>query len=132
MDCCVGFYFSSSRGWERYMYEVYVLKDPNTLKIRYVGYTGSPDRRRRGHRCPGETDAKDLKKWKIDLRRTDQEAIYEVVEILDNKEEAKIFEENIIERLVEEGYNLLNRIGNSKKKLEFKLQVVEKKLRSSL
>jgi hypothetical protein len=58
---------------------LYVLKDPRTSEVRYVGKTPTPEKRARQHRCPNSSGNLGLMMWKQELKALGLVPTFEVI-----------------------------------------------------
>ena len=88
----------------------YALKDPFTLKIRYIGQTVAPDNRYRNHIYEAKKNNKNHKeRWIIQLLRKNAKPIMEILwEDIMSAKEANDFETDMIQFYKDEGCDLTN------------------------
>lgn len=88
----------------------YALKDPFTLKIRYIGQTVAPDNRYRNHIYEAKKNNKNHKeRWIIQLIRKNAKPIMEILwEDVMSAKEANDFETDMIQFYKDEGCDLTN------------------------
>jgi hypothetical protein len=88
----------------------YALKDPFTLKIRYIGQTVAPDNRYRNHIYEAKKNNKNHKeRWIIQLLRKNAKPIMEILwEDVMSAKEANDFETDMIQFYKDEGCDLTN------------------------
>lgn len=92
---------------------IYILRDPRSLEIRYVGQTNDVNRRFRSHinRSLIENDSEfDTYKsrWIRKLNQEGFEPLIEVVDTCDTLEESNIKESYYVKKYTSEGYQLTN------------------------
>lgn len=88
---------------------IYVLKDPRTNKIRYVGETLNPTKRQREHKTTKGHRGHNFN-WINSLEKQNLYPILEIVEKCPNKTEGLIREKYWQDKLKLEGCNLTNNI----------------------
>lgn len=88
----------------------YALKDPETLKIRYIGQTVNPDNRRRNHIYAAKKNNRTHKeRWIIQLLRKNLMPIFDILwEEVMTADEANDFETYMIQFYKDEGCDLTN------------------------
>jgi hypothetical protein len=88
----------------------YALKDPFSLKIRYIGQTVNPDNRYRNHIYEAKKNNRNHKeRWIIQLIRKNSKPIMEILwEDVMTVEEANAFETDMIQFYKDEGCDLTN------------------------
>lgn len=87
-------------------YSVYILRDPNTLAIRYVGMTSYVKTRLHGH-IHGRASVKKTE-WINSLKKAKKKPIFEVILSNVSKEKAAIFEKKSYLNLKKNGCDMLN------------------------
>lgn len=99
-----------SNSLEKVRIYFYALKDPFTLKIRYIGQTVAPDNRYRNHIYEAKKNNKNHKeRWIIQLLRKNAKPIMEILwEDVMSAKEANNFETDMIQFYKDEGCNLTN------------------------
>jgi len=91
------------------MYSLYVLKDPNTLIIRYVGYSNSPKRRLWEHIRDAKKGVKTHKSyWIKSLIDNQQSPLIEILYNCDNHDDILHKEIELIKELKDNGILLTN------------------------
>lgn len=96
---------------------VYVLIDPITLKVRYIGITKSPKRRLQGHLDDIKSNREKnthKKNWIKKLIKIGCKPIMKILKICANREEALLLEEKLIFKYKDK-HNLVNQIVDSGK-----------------
>lgn len=101
---------------------IYVLKDPRSMEVRYVGKTSYPTDRFYCH-LGANSGNKKKDAWTLELRALGQEPLMEVIEYVDFQIPSKEGQETPGERerywikhFREAGSNLLNRTPNKRKR----------------
>lgn len=88
------------------VWEIYVLRDPRNLEIRYVGVTNDPKSRIRKHLSVAKRERRTYKdKWICSLLNLSMFPIYETIEITENWKERECF---WISEYRKSGYRLTN------------------------
>jgi len=65
---------------------IYILKEPDTGCIRYVGKTVSPKNRMKSHKCLKGTKGTHLSSWIVSLRNKNQVPIMEIIDEIEGNE----------------------------------------------
>ena len=88
---------------------IYILRCPLTNRVRYVGLTRSPIKRKSQHRCYNSTldGNKGYKRWKENLKNIKLRPIFEVIEEI-NVDDVSDREIYWITFYKEHGFDLLN------------------------
>ena len=102
--------------WTEVAYTVYVLRDPRTKRVRYVGYTANKTSRKTDHTCTyydGPTGNKPYTRWKKRLLRDGLRPVFEVAARLPEGRMAKQLERSLMAFYAREsGPALLNLQSN--------------------
>lgn len=86
---------------------IYILRDPISKKIRYIGKANDPKKRYNSHICLKSGKGRHLWNWILMLKKKGFMPILEVIEEV-NKNEWKIFEKYYIKKYRENGNKLVN------------------------
>lgn len=95
------------------MRSIYVLKDPLTNKVVYVGETAKVEQRYKQHRLGVAEDCEEKKEWTARLRRLELRPIMEIIDTAENKRDAVILENKYILKYIGEGCKLFNKKNNT-------------------
>lgn len=90
---------------------IYCLKDPVTLKIKYIGRTKNDLKARlRGHVASSKRAVFKTRKqnWILDLISKNTKPIIEELTVIEGWEESYLYEQNLIKQYVENNYDLHN------------------------
>lgn len=68
-------------------HSVYVLRDPSTLDVRYVGLSVSPENRKRGHQSFSRKSGLPVDTWKKRLSLSGKSAVFEIIEQTANEKD---------------------------------------------
>jgi hypothetical protein len=91
------------------MYNLYVLKDPTTDEVKYVGYTNRPKIRLWEHIRDAKKNVKTHKSnWIRKVLLDGKSPIMEVVKSVSDLEQVKLEEINLIRDLKDKGFYLTN------------------------
>lgn len=85
---------------------LYILIDPNTRQVRYIGQSSSPKRRLAHHYRDGRNAAKH--QWFDELRERNQEPILKIVGECDDHNRIHEIEKWLVQHLLSNGTPLLN------------------------
>lgn len=98
-------------------YHIYGLSDPLTGVVRYVGKTERPHKRFMQHLHDGKngTDAKSI--WVRELYKQGRAPDFVILEVIDDREQAKLSEREWILKLRPDG-NLTNRVVPSNGRID--------------
>lgn len=101
-------YFNMPKIIKNAKYYLYVLRDPITRDIKYVGITSNPKNRRKDHLAglfyPNHGN-NGLELWKIGVKMNNNRPIFDIIKAFDNYEKARSMERILISKLP----NLLNK-----------------------
>lgn len=87
---------------------IYLLKDPITREVKYIGETSKPEQRYNQH-CWGLTgDCDEKKHWLIELKAIGVKPIFEIVDSAKDKREALLKENALIVLYIKSGAALFN------------------------
>lgn len=90
-------------------YEVYFLRDPDTLEIRYVGCTTNPQGRRKRHHFPPDIPSSRVQKWTSKLKRRGKKAIYETYDVFGSDRKLALeTERELVQSITKLEVDLLN------------------------
>lgn len=96
---------------------VYLIRDPETLKVVYVGETSLIKQRFDQHRWGSKYDGnKEKFNWSIDLKKKGLAPIFEIIDLASSKKEALTKENYYITKYLKEGFELFNRSNNKRVK----------------
>lgn len=87
---------------------IYLLKDPTTNEIVYVGETSKIKQRYEQHKCGLKGDSDEKKKWLSSLKEKGLVPIMEIITSVNTKHEALIEENKQIVKLLKNGIKLFN------------------------
>ena len=87
---------------------IYLLKDPTTNEIVYVGETSKIKQRYEQHKWGLKGDSEEKKNWLSSLKAKGLVPIMEIVATVNNKEEAIIEENKLIVKYLKNGIKLFN------------------------
>jgi hypothetical protein len=92
---------------------IYLLKDPRTNEVVYVGETSNIKSRYEHHKCGLVQDSQEKKDWLSSLKENNLVPIMEIITSVNNKNEALIEENKQIVKFLKSGVKLFN-IRNTK------------------
>lgn len=88
---------------------IYLIKDPTNDLVVYVGETANVKERFIAHRCPNKsTFSNEKKEWTNNLKKLGLNPVFEIVKIVNSKQEAIIEENNLIMEYISKGFKLFN------------------------
>jgi hypothetical protein len=87
---------------------IYILKDPISKEVKYIGETSKPDQRYRQH-CWGLTgDCDEKKLWLVGLKAMELRPLFEIIDFAEDKRAALIKENSAIVNYIKSGVLLFN------------------------
>jgi predicted GIY-YIG superfamily endonuclease len=88
---------------------IYLIKDPTNDLVVYVGETSNVKQRFISHRCGNSTNfSKEKMEWTNNLKKLGLLPKFEIVKIVETKEQALIEENNLIMDYINKGFKLFN------------------------
>lgn len=88
---------------------IYLIKDPTNDLVVYVGETSNVKERFISHKCGNASNfSKEKMEWTNNLKKLGLSPKFEIVKIVDTKEQALIEENNLIMDYINKGFKLFN------------------------
>lgn len=87
---------------------IYLLKDPISKEVVYVGETSNPEQRYGQHRWGAVGDCEEKRNWIIGLKAIGVKPIFEIVDSVEDKRSALIKENALIVDYLNRGVHLFN------------------------